>query len=143
MLGLFSVFSIFNFNIEIVSHECYTQDSKSSYEFKYYMTMLAPLALAGIVVAAYALSSISNFLGIKYTWLRQVKDYVRNIIGHAEIGQNGLLESGSPEQAELPIMNAHDGSDATFASTLVTVFLMTMQLLYLNLAQKSVEIFNC
>jgi hypothetical protein len=115
--------SFVNLNLELVSPECLTSlPSSENYAFTYYLTLGSPLALCGLGVVAYCMYLIyADILSmgspVSKTPLTRTSS---QIIGGIDVGQKG-----------------------TAASYILQALILGMKFLYLSVATKTFELYNC
>lgn len=86
--------------------------------FSFYLTILAPLALLGVLVG--------------FLILKQVKDIISG---------DSRLNNANYLKAELK--NPYDGSRQSIYASAASIYLLALKLMYLSLARKSLELYNC
>lgn len=163
VIQMFRVFSIFNLNIDLASPECFMKNDNenSSYELKFYSTMILPLALLGVAMVAY-LSTIIFFWSKKVLarrrqarleksfdpdtpMVQKTKNYNELIPGAMNIGREEEQLWSLPRREVIkPSLNALDKSETpTITTSMLGGCLFAMKILYLSLARRALELFNC
>ena len=113
LIDFFSVLSIFNLNIELVSPECFTSEDTSPFEFKFYVTLALPLIIAFVLV-----HGIGSLCSLPQVWKRS--------------GIKLLNDSGDS-----------DATKQSFVVLLIANMFLAMQILYFSLSRRALELFDC
>lgn len=166
VMWVFNVFSIFNLNIELASPECFLdKKTTSSYETKYYSTMALPLAFLSLVAVVFAFLKLGvklkSELSLKSTESSVNHEPSPQKLKNAPIMIQKSSELDFSEHAKKDILTVVGKSwnlppesisfpkestetlKPTITTSLLAACLLAFKILYLTLAKKSLEIFNC
>jgi hypothetical protein len=127
--GMFNVFSTLNLNLDITSPECFVGDSSSTYEMKFIGTLVLPLVVLVI-----------GWMGIGMSSWRHKKPRPDD----PNVTQTRRpMFSTMDEPHHAPVSVDDEGENQSDLAAFAGAYMLGMKLMYLSLAQRTLELFNC
>ena len=157
--GMFNVFSFLNFNVELASPECY-DTTDTAYEAKFYATLVAPVIIGLVILSMLGTRKLYYYIQVHRKgdrlYATSMADFAKGITqSRAQLTTTQSTDELRQSKSALALDNARISSkneeveeedfkkDITPTSQILAVLLLILKTLYLTLARKSVEIFDC
>ena len=137
LLGIFNVMSITNLNVDLIAPECISgsEMEQTAYELKYYLTLGIPIMVGMVLLTCY----IANWVYVKIV----VKMTKKNYSGEAS-ERFYSFSAPSPLEHGVGALHGKDlGYDQSFGAALASAYVWSLKFMYLELARRTFELFNC